>query len=956
MRLRNPASGTVPADIARRELAFAHTLPRREDVDAEAKGSGRAPMSAAWKAIGPDNVGGRTRALAVDAADERNLLAGGVSGGMWRSTDGGATWHRTTPPDALHAVSCIAQDRRAGKRNVWYYAAGGELEGASPQGGGGAYFHGDGIYRSVDSGETWTILPATRTGTPQAWDGPFDYVWNIATDPSNQSESRVYASTQGAVQRSTDGGGTWTRTLGNGDARFTDVAVAPNGAAYATLSSDGQVKGIWRSADGVAWVQITPSGWPASFGRIVIGIAPSNPSVVYFYGITPGAGTNGQSLWKYRYQSGDGTGAGGAWENRSGSLPTAASMGSDVGGWGGSGYSLVIAVHPVKEDVVFIGGANLYRSTDGFATPGNVKWIGGYTPSVWQVPYHHCDQHAIAFGLTNPVKLYSGHDGGLSVLDDGEAQTVRWRSLDNGYRTTQFYTIAVAPRASDSVKAAGGMQDNGCWFQIGDRTRWRSYWGGYGTYAGDGGFCAIVNDTTVYYAQQQGDIHRINPNDSGSYGASVTPPGSRNRAFVTPYLLDPMNASVMYLAAGNRVWRNSNLATADPANNNWAELTATALAGGNVTALAGSARPAGRLYFGSSQGKVFRVDDALHAVPDDASAVRDISGAGFPSGAYVSCIAVDPSDADHILVVFSNYAVRSLFYSADGGGSWRDVSGNLEEKPNGGGAGPSCRWAQILPVAGGTVYLVATSTGLYSSRDIAGAAPTWAQEGAGVIGNVVVDMIAARAADGFVMIGTHGAGAFTATFALPPAPVADFTADRTSGDTGTVIHLSDLSTNVPTSWRWAFTPEGVQYLEGTTANSANPIVKFSAAGAYTVQLNVANAGGADSATKAAYVTIGLSGIGDRRSDVVVSSGMDLRCVPNPARTAATLTFRLPMRGHARLRLFDARGALVATYLESVLDAGAHDVRLDLTPLIPGAYYYRLEYAGASEMVPLRVVP
>ena len=327
-RLHNPATGTLPPDIRRRELAFAQSLPTIEQLRARGKRAGESPASvmptATWQAIGPDNVGGRTRALAVDAANDNNILAGGASGGMWRSTDAGATWTKTTAPNELHAVSCIAQDRRAGKRHIWYYAAGGELEGASPQGGGGAYYHGDGIYRSTDSGAHWVLLPATRSGTPQQWDGPFDYVWNIATDPATTGESRVYAATHGAIFRSGNGGDTWSKVLGNGDARFTDVIVAPNGVAYATLSSEGGTNGIWRSADGITWARITPAGWPTTFGRIVAAAAPSNPNVVYFYGITPGGGTNGQSIWKYRYLSGDGSGAGGAWENRSGAIPTAA--------------------------------------------------------------------------------------------------------------------------------------------------------------------------------------------------------------------------------------------------------------------------------------------------------------------------------------------------------------------------------------------------------------------------------------------------------------------------------------------------------------------------------------------------------------------------------------------------------------------------------------------------------
>jgi hypothetical protein len=179
--------------------------------------------------------------------------------------------------------------------------------------------------------------------------------------------------------------------------------------------------------------------------------------------------------------------------------------------------------------------------------------------------------------------------------------------------------------------------------------------------------------------------------------------------------------------------------------------------------------PAGattRLYYatlrstgnGVLESQVFRLDDAHTGDP----VPRDVTGPGFPQGAYVSCIAADPSDPDRLLVVFSNYTVRSLFFSADGGATWSAVGGNLEGRPDGTGDGPSVRWAEIVPRADATVYFVGTSTGLYATTQLAGDATAWAQEGAATIGNVVVDMIDARPLDGFVAAGTHGRGVFSA--------------------------------------------------------------------------------------------------------------------------------------------------------------------------------------------------
>ena len=133
------------------------------------------------------------------------------------------------------------------------------------------------------------------------------------------------------------------------------------------------------------------------------------------------------------------------------------------------------------------------------------------------------------------------------------------------------------------------------------------------------------------------------------------------------------------------------------------------------------------------------------------------------SQGYVSCISVDPSNADNVIVVLSNYEVISLWSSNDGGANWTNISGNLEENPDGSGNGPSCRWATSVNANGTMKYFVATSTGLYSTSNLNGNATVWAQEGSNTIGNVVCTMVKGRDADDFVAVGTHSMGVFSST-------------------------------------------------------------------------------------------------------------------------------------------------------------------------------------------------
>ena len=111
---------------------------------------------------------------------------------------------------------------------------------------------------------------------------------------------------------------------------FTDVAITPTSIVYASLSSDGAQKGIWRLAPASSFVNILPVNFPPNYNRLGIGIDPNNESIVYFFGPTPGYGrmstdfqgdTLWNSLWKYEYVSGDGTGAGGVWTDLSANLP-----------------------------------------------------------------------------------------------------------------------------------------------------------------------------------------------------------------------------------------------------------------------------------------------------------------------------------------------------------------------------------------------------------------------------------------------------------------------------------------------------------------------------------------------------------------------------------------------------------------------------------------------------------
>ncbi len=760
--LRDPRTGQFPANIRERELAFARQIP---GIKKHAAAYRRAGIEAEeWTSAGPFNVGGRTRALELDITNEDIILAGGVSGGMWRSEDGGQSWTKTTPPNVIQSVNSLTQDTRPGKTHIWYYGTG-EIIGASARGGDAPY-RGDGIFKSIDGGRSWYLLPSTSTGDLNYFDSPFNYVFNVKVDGSNLEQDEVYAACAGGIFRSIDGGDSWQESLADTAALYTDVEVSPSGVLYASFSSEkfqdkAQYTGIYRSEDGVSWENITPAGWPSSFGRTVMDMNPQDEDEVYFLVQSE----LGDRLWRYEHEA---LGAG-KWTELTENLPEFEGETGKLELQGS--YNMVVKVHPAEEDVVFLGGTNLYRSSDGFTSTQNIAWIGGYdtTGAFSFYPGQHPDQHALLFYPSDPTKSLSAHDGGISRSEDILAEDVSWDYLNSGYITSQFYTVGLDEEQVNDI-IVGGLQDNGSQItnNAGPKSRWDRILGG------DGGYTHVTFKGSYYYLSfQNSQIYRVTLNDDLELTsfARVDPVGAggvegQKYLFVNPYAFDPNNSNRMYLAAGNVVYRNHNLSqipagSQEPVRLNWEVLPTTAIDSGSISAISVSRHPGNIMYYGSTMGNLFRVDDADSTIVN----VRKISSPLFPVGGYNAHIAINPVDADEIMVIFSNYNSRSIFHSTDGGLHFTHVGGNLEENPDGTGDGPSIRYAQIIPLQNGeNLFLVGTSVGLYSTLSLEGDATVWLQEGAETIEDVVVPQIRYRSLDGRVVVATHGNGVYFRDF------------------------------------------------------------------------------------------------------------------------------------------------------------------------------------------------
>jgi len=838
--LKDPATGKIPYGVFDQELAYAKTLPVK-DYGSTARGQDLNNYNPA----GPNNIGGRTRALAYDVryngTTNKVILAGSVSGGIMRSTDGGSTWTRVSPDNDIHNVSVVAQDPRGGFQDTWY-AGGGEILGNSASELGAVYFS-QGIWKSTNNGATWTRLTLTvtdingailPTGTLENFDNAFDYVHKIVVNPVN---GHIYIACHRRLIRSTDGGTSFNAVFANpASAAFApngqmDVVCSPTGKLFLAVSGsnpDFSLRGVWTSATGNAnsWTRIaggsnlgvdSVAGWRANSydfqvvsgsnyyepKRIIMAMAPSDENIIYILyenGLSNTAPDNAPEADLFKLNT---TGGINTWTNLSANVPdfpgsNAATDPFAVQG----GYDMTIAVKPGNANFVLLGGTSLYRSTDGFATGagGNLTWVGGYgntLPTLTFYPNTHPDMHNAVFNPnpSNSNEVLCSNDGGIQMTSDITAnlaptQPVAWTMISN-YQTLQYYYVAIDPETgiNDFV---GGAQDNG--------TQFRDKNGILGTavfdsnnhrriFSGDGcgvGFSKITGGSQFVYASiYLGQIYRISavpgfPNTAIRPNTLTPNPGSTGDygEFVTNFRLDPDNTEDLYYVNFNRLFRTTSASTVTTST--WTELTNAgttidpdgATNGFNTIRAMGFSRgpylSTHALYLGTTNGKIFRIDD-----PGNAAASY-IPVNITPSGntGSVQDIAVNPNNDDEVLAVTSNYGVTSIWWTNNGKSAtptWKNAEGNLNL--------PSVRSCVIVVKKDAsnnpsTEYYVGTSVGLYSAVNIGptligGGSPTWQREGGSVLNYAVIQSMSYRPADNTLLVGTHGNGLYYASLGTP---------------------------------------------------------------------------------------------------------------------------------------------------------------------------------------------
>jgi photosystem II stability/assembly factor-like uncharacterized protein len=565
-----------------------------------------------WEWIGPGNIGGRIRAIVIHPTNPNKMWIGSVSGGIWETTDGGASWLPVWDFMPNLAISTMVMDPT--NSNVMYAGTGEGFFNVDA-------IQGAGVFKSTDGGTSWSQLTSTANSS-------WYYVNRLAMSPNGAT---LLAATSSGIWRSTDGGSTWSRRA---TTRTLDVDFHPTDSSRA-VASGSYGNNVYYSTDGgVTWSTATglPSlGW---LNRVELAYAPNAPTTVY-----ASINQNSGEIWKSTN--------GGASYTR---VNTGDSfLGSQ--GW----YDNIIWIDPTNANTVIVGGIDLWRSTDGGTTLTKIsRWQNSPISA-------HADHHAIVahpnFNGSSNKTVFFGNDGGIYKADDvyTVAGTSGWQELNNNLGITQFY--GAAGNVSSGV-IVGGTQDNGTLRYSGGTETWTEMFGG------DGGFCAAdPSEPNYFYGEYTNlQIHRsTNGGDSSSYIYTGIADAGSNANFIAPFILDPNNPNTL-LAGGASLWRSTNVKASTPS---WTAIKSSV--GSNISAIAVAKGDSNTIWVGHNNGNVYK--------STNGGANWTQVDTGLPDR-YVMRITIDANNHNIVYVTFGGFSSDNVWRSANAGLTWTDITGS----------------------------------------------------------------------------------------------------------------------------------------------------------------------------------------------------------------------------------------------------------------------------------------
>ncbi len=981
----NQVTGTI--EVADIEAARQLTL---------ASANKRAALNLEWEAVGPDNIGGRTRAILFDRNDHTKVFAAGVAGGLWVSTNSGGSWQ---PVDGIGEDLAIVSLAQTANGDIYYGT--GENNWLLQRGitlgteNGASGFPGSGVWKSTDGGQTFSHLASTTPNSSSTTGATWRSVSKLEAHPTNPN--RIYAATNRGLLLSDDAGATWTQVIPGtfgGQLSF-DVEIASNGTVYATVGTGRLYKST--SGDVGSFVQINNTGSVVpniGVGRFDIAIAPSDPNYVYV-----SAAANNESILGV-WRSTDG---GDNWTQIG---QSSSQLFSPFTGGGGQGvYDQALAVFPTNKDKIALGGVSLWSwsLTTGWNTIATTQGNQFTSPF-----YVHADVHNITFQpVTN--HMYIGSDGGIGRSTDGGGT---FHTLNINYSVTQMYTMDF----NKEGHLMGGTQDNGTLVidQNGNTTK-----SAFEILGGDGAFCEFSDldpEVVIASSQSAAMVRTSSFGISGSTFESFLPGGAAGGAFITPFLLheteynEKSQDSVVFSA--DTLFRNlgaqfnqiggvttvnsqifkpqesaelipeSFIIQVGPDGGPDTKIGTGTTTSVDVTAPIDSFQVTGDFtgVFNSETGEFYtELQGGLPASNDVfvKSAVEYAAGAAIKlisntaDYPYYTSLANPLASGESVKFIDK---IRANFFVGLAGQIWMCPNILEFDEP--------LEWYQISSIVGtpqsieisrdGDMLLVGTNGGrLYRVTGLSDVHDT-----ATAISNTTTDLIftASQVITGMninphnkdqvlVTLGNYGntsyvrmsnnATAATPTFTskkgigLPDIPVYD--AIFNQGNPSEVILGTDMgiwttdniNTGAPS---WTQESSGMGNLPVFIVKQQFTLVDGDSAG--TIYAATHGRGFFKSGS-ARYQYIGVD-----EPETEISRADDkskIKLFPNPVSTYTTVAFDLTGRADVKIQVRDIQGRLVKSVTKAGLSQGAHDIKLDLSSLRSGTYIMTVDAGEWAEI-------
>jgi photosystem II stability/assembly factor-like uncharacterized protein len=647
-----------------------------------------------WRNVGPFR-GGRVLAVTGVPREPNTYYFGGVAGGVWKTTDGGANW---VPLFDKQPISSIGSIVVADSDHNIVYAGTGE---ACIR---GNMSYGDGVYKSTDGGRSWSNIGLRDT----------QHIGAVIVDPRNPDIVFVAAlghaygpNTERGIFRTRDGGKTWEKVLYKDqqtgginvvfDPHNSNILFASLWQVIRTpwsLDSGGPGSGLYKSTDGGStWKRLEGNGLPGGiYGRIGVSVSGGDSNRVYALIEAQEGGI---------YRSDDG---GDKWTR----------VNDDERYRQRAWYFTHIFADPKSSGTVYVLNTGLFRSTDG-----------GKTFDLLPAP--HGDHHGLWIDPDNPQRLINGNDGGVTIsLDAGKS----WTRQDN-QPTAQFYHVATDNRfpyylygaqQDNTTVAIASYDDEGV---IG-RQDWYDVGGGESgyiapdprdaniVYAGDGG--GVVNRFDKRTEQAQ-DISPF-PIDTSGRGAESL---EHRFQWTEPIMISPNDPNVLYTAAevvfeSNDRGMSWKTISPDLTHNDKSKQKPS---GGPITlditsveyydtvfALAESPLQRGLLWAGTDDG-------FIHLTRDDGKNWSNVTPRGLPEWSMISIIDASPFDAGSAYVAVDRHKLDDfhpyIYKTSDYGRTWTRINNGIAD-------GAFVHSVRQDPKNRSLLY-AGTETGIYASFD-----------------------------------------------------------------------------------------------------------------------------------------------------------------------------------------------------------------------------------------------